>query len=354
VTHHLWISERGWQASDGRAGTWAEEAWTSLPELLAGFPAGEPRRLVPAPDRLVTLKLPYREGMTPMAVAREQLCLAPGRWAFQSALAGETLFLVCYPTELEPLLERVAAEDPKDTTISLLPLCSETLAGLAKPLRIGGQTIWCAFDGTGVLEQWHWLPEDQMEAFGVAAVDVETVFAEEVRWLDYQGAPVRQFAGLVQRQQQLLVALLVLLLVAAGCWLGRHWVEAGYAARDSVASRFLTENRLDEAAIQERTESGELISRELREIQEFSNRDHPMANRIAALANLGNAKTTWLELEMEVDRFRLVLAAERWPDILDAVAEIRTLSWVRDLRTDDLDTRSRGGRVTARIEGRLE
>jgi len=353
VVSRLWICERGWHASDGTNGVWETDCWAETADLLAALGPRAKRRLVLAPDLYVYAGVPMRPGITPMEAAHEMLGLQPGHWVFQSEARDEYLHLICYRPELEAALEELAARWPDTLRIDFAPLVLPPRAGESHAIEMGDRVGWSSFDEAGRLEQWHWLPSEVTEAYARVPSSPDALLADETDavWLSYTGDPVTQYDFLGRLTRGLARALVVLVLSSAAIWAGFTWQERTYARQAEEAHTFLSANRLEADEIERMVQSGELISRELREIQEFSNRDNPLANRVTVLANLGDEKTVWQELRFEEDRFSLVLAGERWQDILDMAARLRAEPGIRALEMQDLDTRTREGNLSARIEG---
>lgn len=352
----LWIHELGWLSlEDGSSGLWQDNRWTELAELIAAVPSRQDVQVILAPDLFVYLNELVRPGQTPMDIAGRRLGLRPGKWSFQTHVVDERIHIVCFPTETTLALEQLAAARPGNLTLSFAPLLVPDRADQELVIRLDQRHIFAAFDDQGALQQWHWIPENMISARGARGVSPDTLFeSDAITWLDYLGDPVIHYRALAVLNKRLAMALVACVLLAAGVLGARQYVERDYQNRYNSAAVFIEQNRLDAQEVAQLQQSGEVISQELQEIQEFSNRDAPLANHMVALANQIEGQVRWREFAYDKNGFVLVVGADRSSEILDQVSKIRTLPDVTDLQLEDVDARARGGGLQGRIEGRFQ
>ncbi len=351
----IWIDSTGWSLLTGKfppemdtMNTWGnEDKWTGLLALLEKVTPHGSVELVLSPEFFVFFR-DEQGSSIPAELAQRRLGLSPEAWVLRSQLLGDQIHVTAIPREVASHLEQFCALWPETLTILLVPLKLD----LEEPHLVifGNQSLLAECDGDGVTRHWNWVPEDAYPD-ETAQIALETLLEQAGSWMAFESVASLSYAQLKKTRQFLFKVLVALVLVGLLIWWRWLVVEKDFNQSIQSAQAYLDTHREEARQIDVIQARGDIAWEKLKEIQDFSNRQSPIANTIAALANLTETQVAWKQFFWNDHEFTLVLTGPNMNVILDAIDKIREMENLNYLRFEELKSQARTKKLEVKIEG---
>ena len=333
-------------------GSWATadpvEAW---PALVTHWIEAGPLTLILSPEWFLYLCEPLEGEKPPAELARRSLGLSLGAWQLQTRIQAETYHIAALKPEMAMVLEKLTATWPEKLSIALAPLSGAPGREGPELLTFRTRALLWESDDKGETQLWHWLPEPLPEDLPRRTVEAWLRDGSQRSWLFWQGPARQSFMRLLALRRVLVRVVAVTALSAIVAWAA--WGTRRPALNEALktANAYLAAHREEAQRIEVIQASGEVAWERLHEIQTFSNRSTPLANRLAALANVAGEEMAWLSCHWEEGHFTLTLAGKKMTEMLDAVDRIRQLPELAWLRAETVENKVRARRMEVKVEG---